>query len=508
MMAAFERSDFAMNVAALFDGLADTSHLPDVQVSGLALDSRRIGKGELFLACAGTATHGMHFIEQAIKQGAAAVAVEPTTESAGLELDKLAVPAFWVEHLHLLASEVAGRFYGLPSDDMALVGITGTNGKTSVSQFIAQAVSEQVPCGVVGTLGSGLFGELSQTGHTTPDAVSLQAQLAQMHDAGARHVAMEVSSHALDQGRVAGLRFTVAVYTNLTHEHLDYHGDMDSYADAKRRLLEMPGLKKAVINADDATGRRWLENLPQGVEPISYGLEGGEGEASAPTLFADSLVLDTAGLSMRVRSPWGEGQLQTGLMGRFNASNLLAALGALLALGYGFADALERLGRVATVAGRMERFAVPMLPLVVVDYAHTPDALAHVLTALREHTRGRLWCLFGCGGERDREKRPKMGQIAEALADSVVITDDNPRRENPINIIEDILRGIENPDAVYVNRDRAAAIAHAIGLGREGDVILVAGKGHETEQQIGELRLPFSDREEVARLLGLEVNGG
>jgi len=507
-MASLHRTPVSATVQALFSGLVDTSHLPDVAVSGLALDSRRIREGELFLACAGIATHGAHFIEQAIARGAAAVAVEPSPESAGLDLDACAVPAFWIERLHLLASEVAGRFYGDPSREMAVVGITGTNGKTSVCQFIAQAITEQAPCGVIGTLGSGLYGELGKTGHTTPDAVSVQAQLAQMREAGASHVAMEVSSHALDQGRVNGLHFDVAVFTNLSHEHLDYHGDMETYAGAKRRLLEMAGLKKAVVNIDDAAGRSWLLALPEGVEAISYGLEGGEGEGIAPTLFGDALVLDASGLSMRVHSPWGEGVVQTGLLGRFNASNLLAALGGLLALGYDFADALQRLGRVTTVPGRMERFSVPGKPLVVVDYAHTPDALAHVLSALREHTRRRLWCLFGCGGERDREKRPKMGQIAEVLADSVVITDDNPRRENPYSIIEDILRGIRKPDAIYVNPDRARAIAHTIGLGREGDVILVAGKGHETEQQIGDQFIPFSDRSEVARLLGLEVRGG
>lgn len=508
MMAAAHRHDEGVDLQMLFAGMADTAHLPDVRVTGLNLDSRRICPGELFLACSGTVRHGMHFIEQAIARGAAAVAVEPTEESAGLNLDAYPVPAFWIERLHLLASEVAGRFYGDPSQEMKLLGITGTNGKTSVSQFIAQAITDESPCGVVGTLGSGLYGRLSETGHTTPDAISLQEQLAQMADAGARHVAMEVSSHALDQGRVNGLHFDVAVYTNLSHEHLDYHGDMETYAAAKRRLLEMPGLKKAVINADDAIGRDWLANMPSGVEAISYGMAGGQGEVLAPTLFADELRLDATGLSMRVRSPWGEGRLQTGLLGRFNAANLLAALGALLALDIAFNDAIARLARVTTVPGRMERFAAPGRPLVVVDYAHTPDALENVLIALREHTQRRLWCVFGCGGERDREKRPKMGQIAEALADSVVITDDNPRRENPYNIIEDILAGIENPDAVYLNRDRAQAIAYAIGLGREDDVILVAGKGHETEQQIGEQRFPFSDRNEVASLLGLEVRNG
>jgi len=508
MMAALRTHDTGLSLQTLFAGLAMMEQLPELSVTGLSLDSRRIQPGDLFLACAGTAQHGMHFIEQAIENGAIAVALEPTAESESIDPNGYVVPVFWVEHLHYVASEVAGRFYGHPSHEMQVVGITGTNGKTSVSHFIAQAINVESPCGLVGTIGSGLYGELSSTGHTTPDAVTLQAELRRMCEAGARHVAMEVSSHALDQGRVSGVRFSVAVYTNLSHEHLDYHGDMLSYAGAKRQLLELPGLETAVINADDTTGREWLASMPEGVEAISYGLEGGEGEALSPRLFGEALQLDGEGLSMLIRSTLGQGELKTKLLGRFNASNLLAALGALIGLGYSFDSALARLSTVNTVPGRMERFYQPGKPLVVVDYAHTPDALSHVLQALREHTRRRLWCIFGCGGERDREKRPKMGQIAEALADSVVITDDNPRRENPFNIIEDIICGIENPDAVYVNRDRAHAIAHAIGLCREGDVIVVAGKGHETDQQIGDQRIPFSDRDEVASLLGLEVSHG
>lgn len=508
MMAAVKLRNNGYTLHDLFAGLVDIEHIPALTVSGLSLDSRKIQPGELFLACSGIAQHGMHYIDQAIERGAVAVALEPAPESEGVEPGRYPVPVFLVERLHLLASEVAGRFYDHPSNEMRVVGITGTNGKTSVSHFIAQAIAEKSPCGLIGTLGSGLYGELISTGHTTPDAVTLQAELRRMLDAGASNVAMEVSSHALDQGRVSGVRFEAAVYTNLSHEHLDYHGDMLSYAGAKRQLLEMPNLGCAVINADDEVGRQWLSDLPGGVEAISYGLQGGEGESLTPGLLGEDLKLDGEGLSLRVRSPLGEGMLQTGMLGRFNASNLLAALGALLALGFEFDDALDRLSRVRTVPGRMERFNAGGKPLVVVDFAHTPDALSHVLLALREHTRRRLWCIFGCGGERDREKRPLMGQIAEALADSVVITDDNPRRENPFNIIEDIIRGIEKPDAVYVNRDRAQAIAHAIRLCREGDVILVAGKGHETEQLIGGKILQYSDREVVAGLLGTEVAGG
>jgi len=508
MMAAMNLVPHGHDLQTLFAGFADLAHMPQMSVTGLALDSRQIVSGDLFLAFAGTVQHGVKFIDSAIDNGAVAVALEPGKETEGLNLEQYNVPVFWVERLHWVASEVAARFYGNPSEKLKVVGITGTNGKTSISQFIAQAISQDTTCGVVGTLGSGLYGKLDTTGHTTPDAVTLQRELAEMLDDGATHVAMEVSSHALDQGRVNGVCFDVAVYTNLSHEHLDYHGDMLSYAGAKRRLLEMAGLQQAVINADDAVGREWLAAMPEGVTATSYGLVGGEGESLKPVLFADALQLDGNGLAMRICTGDSCGELQTGLLGRFNASNLLAALGALLALGYEFNDAIARLGKVNTVAGRMEAFGGNGKPLVVVDYAHTPDALEHVLIALREHTARQLWCIFGCGGERDREKRPMMGKIAEQLADNVVITDDNPRRENPFSIIEDIICGIDNPDSVYINRERPQAIAHAIGMSREADVILVAGKGHETEQQIGEERIPYSDRDEVAALLGEEVRNG
>lgn len=508
MMAAIRQDNHGVELQQLFAGFADAASLPSLSVTGLTLDSRQVEPGWLFLACAGIRQHGVHFIEEAIVNGAVAVALEPAADTQGVEVDRFNVPVFQVERLHWVASKVAARFYGDPSRQMKVVGITGTNGKTSISQFIAQAVGHDAACGVIGTLGSGLYGQLDSTGHTTPDAVSLQRQLAQMRDAGAGQVAMEVSSHALDQGRVNGVHFDLAVFSNLSHEHLDYHGDMLSYAGAKRRLLEMPGLARAVINADDAIGREWLAAMPAGVEPVSYGLAGGEGERLKPDLFADELRLDARGLSMRISAGEQSAMLQTGLLGRFNASNLLAALGALLGLGYAFGDALQRLAGVTTVPGRMEAFGGGDRPLVVVDYAHTPDALEHVLQALREHTARQLWCIFGCGGERDREKRPMMGRIAERLADNVVITDDNPRREDPFNIIEDILRGIEHPDSIYISRNRSEAIAHAISLARAGDVILVAGKGHETEQRIGEQSIPYSDRREVASLLGVEVRHG
>ncbi len=495
-----------MALRSLFEGVVDGSSMPDMHISGMSLDSRTIRPGWLFLACAGTVRHGVRFIEQAIENGACAVALEPGDETNGIELTHYPVPVFMVERLHRQVSEVAGRFYGHPSKKLRLVGVTGTNGKTTVSQFIGQAISQSSRCGLIGTLGSGIVGSLHDTGHTTPDAVVMQAELAKMVDAGATYVVMEVSSHALDQGRVDAVDFDTAIFTNLSHDHLDYHGDMLSYAAAKRRLLEMPGLRHAVVNCDDEVGREWLANPPRGVEVVSYGLQAAS-QAQCPDIYASELQLVGSGMLIELHTPAGDGRLQSPLLGRFNAANLLAALGAMLALGFELDDALGRLGRLDTVPGRMERFGSEGQPMVVVDFAHTPDALEQVLKALREHTRGELWCIFGCGGERDREKRPVMGRIAEQFADRVIVTDDNPRRENAINIIEDITRAMNNPDAVYINRDRAVAIERTVSLAQAEDVILVAGKGHETEQVVGHERIPYSDRETVRRLLQEQAHG-
>ena len=499
--------DNGYSLITLFDGMG-VDGVPALSVCGLSQDSRRIRPGDLFLACVGHAEHGIKYIEQAIARGAVAVAVEPAQGLDELEQSAWTVPVFQVDGLGQLLSELAGRFYAHPSHEMCLIGVTGTNGKTSVSQFIAQVLNEKGPCGVIGTLGNGRFGQLKETANTTPDAISIQAELAVMRDAGVRHAVLEVSSHALVQGRVAALRFDVAVYTNLSHEHLDYHGDMAAYAEAKRRLMLMSELRHVVINVDDATGRKWLDSLPSNLSLWRYGLEGGSGKSLPHELYGADLVMSRHGLCMRVQDGDEQGMLQTGLLGRFNAANLLGAVTALRALGLPLEEILSGMAGVSTVPGRMEGFGGNGKALVVVDYAHTADALAKVLEALREHCEGRLWCVFGCGGERDREKRAQMGAIAEALADSVIVTDDNPRNEDPYEIIEHILSGMANPDAVYVNRERAVAIAHAIALSRPQDVILVAGKGHERTQLIAGRHLAFSDRDEAARLLGEEVRRG
>jgi UDP-N-acetylmuramoyl-L-alanyl-D-glutamate--2,6-diaminopimelate ligase len=394
-----------------------------------------------------------------------------------------------------LAGRLADRFHGEPSHALKVIGVTGTNGKTSVCHFLAQAFDAPgARCGVIGTLGNGLTGALEPATHTTPDALALHAGLARLRDAGATRVALEVSSHALDQERVAGVRFDTAVFTNLTHEHLDYHGDMAGYAAAKRRLFSQPGLRRAALNVDDPQGAAWRAGIDPSIEVLGFGFD------AAAELRGSDLRFDADGLTLEVRHGTAHATLRSPLLGRFNASNLLAALAVLRLAGLDLAEAVARLARVRTVPGRMERFARSDGPLAVVDYAHTPDALEAALAALREHCQGRLWCVFGCGGERDAAKRPLMGAAAEAGADRVIVTDDNPRHEDGAAIAAAIVAGLREPARVEVVRDRATAITRALHEAAPEDVVLVAGKGHETVQQIGDEARPFSDRALVRRL--------
>lgn len=472
----------------------------DCPVSDMTMDSRQVVEGSLFVAVKGRQVDGADYIDAAIEQGASAILREHTGDDTGVtplswktSATGQTIPVVSLKDLSRQLGALADRFYGSPSSSLFVVGITGTNGKTSCSQFVAQALSQDKPSGVIGTLGRGLYGQLEDSGHTTPDVIANHRWLAKMRDQGASSVVMEVSSHALDQGRVDQVRFDCAVFTNLSHEHLDYHGDMASYARVKQQLFHTPDLKTAVINRDDDYGRELEATLDKSVEVISYGMQ----PDHRPTLLAQDIRLLADGLQFRVESVYGSGEVRTQLLGRFNISNLLAALGALLAKGLAFADALGRLADVRTVSGRMETLGGNGQPLVVIDYAHTPDALQHVLEALREHARGTLWCIFGCGGERDRQKRSLMGKIAEVYADRVVVTNDNPRHENPVDIIEQILSGMSDSDRAYVERDRQKAIESVILGAETQDVILVAGKGHENYQQIGDERRPFSDMAEA-----------
>ena len=491
----------------LLEGIATVSAADDCAIKGVALDSRQLQPGYLFLACSGSVQRGHDYIAAAVAQGAVAVCYEVAEgETAFLSAQVNNVPLLAVRKLSQQAGLIAERFYGCPSRELFVVGITGTNGKTSCSQFLAHALnSEQRPCGVIGTLGNGLVDRLTPGSHTTPDAVTLHGLLAELREAGARSVTLEVSSHALDQGRVAGVSFAAAVFTNLSRDHLDYHGDMAAYGEAKLRLFHAPELRYAVVNGDDEFSKAILATLRAGVTAVSYGL-GTAMAADIPHVQGRVVQLSREGLVMTVHTPWGEGQLHSSLLGRFNASNLLAVLATLLVSGMPFAEALQHLTQVRPVSGRMECFGGDgHRPLVVVDYAHTPDALQQVLTALREHCSGKLWCVFGCGGDRDRGKRPLMGAVAAHLADRVIVSDDNPRSEDPARIVADILAGIDDKQAITVIHDRDAAIAAAIAQAGVDDVVLVAGKGHETTQQIGEKKLPFRDQAAVQRYLAEAV---
>ncbi len=496
-----------MPLSTLFAGLAELHANVDVAIKRIGTDSRDTRPGDLFCALSGTRAQGHDFITQAVTAGAAAVAWDKPSGMANPDADKLmqglrqGVPILAVENLRAKLGVIAARFYGEPSRALRIYGVTGTNGKTSCTQFIARALQPDTLCGVIGTLGNGWVDALQPGRHTTPDAVTVQALLAQMRGEGATAVAMEVSSHGLDQGRVNGVLFECAVFTNLSRDHLDYHPDMDAYGQAKARLFFMPGLRHAVINADDVFGRWLLSHVPATVNCVSYGLAG-ETHEPRPALYAEHVELQADGLRVRVNSPWGAGEINSRLLGRFNASNLLAVLGALLVTGMPFKQACARVQDLPTVPGRMERYGGAGQPLVVVDYAHTPDALQHVLQALREHCRGKLRCVFGCGGDRDRGKRPIMGRIAEAGADQVVLTNDNPRSEDPATITRDILAGMQKPQQVDVMHDRAAAIAATLRASSAGDVVLIAGKGHETVQIIGASQLEFNDGAHVLTLLG------
>lgn len=464
-----------------------------VLIRELTLDSRKVRPGDLFLAVPGLAQDGRAHIADAIARGASAVAYEAegaaVVSAKGAEL----VP---IKGLVGQLSAIAGRFYGEPSRALRLVGVTGTNGKTSVSQLVAQALDllgER--CGIVGTLGTGFYEALQSGRHTTPDPIAVQATLAELKHAGARAVAMEVSSHGLDQGRVAALDFDVAVFTNLSRDHLDYHGSMEAYGAAKAKLFSWPELKCRVINLDDEFGRQ-LATQSRESRLIGYSLE----DASA-YLFCREASFGDHGVQARLVTPQGEGLLRSPLLGRFNLSNLLAVVGALLGLGYPLDEILSVMPRLQGPVGRMQRFGGEGLPLVVVDYAHTPDALEKVLEALRPHVQGRLLCLFGCGGDRDRGKRPLMAQVAERLADVVLVTDDNPRTEDPAQIVAEIRAGFATPETVEFVHGRADAIARLIGKAQVGDVVVLAGKGHEDYQEIAGVRHPFSDLQETAKAL-------
>lgn len=488
------------SLSTLLQGIVEVPSVFDVTIHGLRTDSRQVTTGDAFVALPGATTTADHYVDDAIRAGAIVVIQDVVQATPCYEYrGALMVP---VTSLRQHLGRIADRFYEHPSRRLRVVGVTGTNGKTSVSHFIAQLLSAaDIPCGVLGTVGYGMPGNLTTATHTTPDVVEVNRALFTMARKGARAVAMEVSSHALDQGRIDGVNVTGAVFTNLTRDHLDYHGSMEAYGEAKAALFAREGLHFSVINVDDPFGRQLFEQTEGLCDRVRYSLHEAQTE-----LWLTRFVPSPAGFEAEVDGQWGAFSVSAPLMGSFNASNLLAAMAAVLSLGVPVDAVRKAVPVLEPPPGRLESFTGPAGVRVVVDYAHTTDALANALTALRPHTQGQLICVFGCGGDRDAGKRPEMAREAELGADRVIITDDNPRTESPEAIVQDILAGLERRDDVTVIHDRADAIRAAIDLARPGDVVLVAGKGHEAWQERNGKRTPFSDVAHVQEALGL--NGG
>ena len=468
-------------------------------VRGLSQDSRSLRAGDAFVALAGASTHGLKFAEQAVAANVAAILFEPPAP-AGLPLPSNVVA---VEGLREKLGRLADRFFDAPSKALTMAGVTGTNGKTSTVQLLAQALSLKDDVaggrvGTIGTLGAGLYGELVAGERTTPDVINVHRLLAQMRDAGARYVAMEVSSHALEQGRVDDVAFEIAVFTNLTRDHLDFHGTMQAYGAAKAELFAWPTLQSVVINLDDEFGASLFQGIAPDVRRIGVSARG---HAEA-TLKAEAVQLTPQGLHFDVVEGDARHAIVSSLLGRFNIDNLLAVAGTLRALGWTLAEVVAMLPRLSPVGGRMSRVGgTNGQPLLVVDYAHTPDALEQALASLRAHTPGRLTCVFGCGGDRDRGKRAQMAAITKRGADRVIVTDDNPRSESGDAIVADILAGFSESFCCEVERDRAKAITNALQGAGANDIILIAGKGHETYQEIAGIKHAFDDLAIASALL-------
>ncbi len=479
-----------MNLSHLLSEFA-LSPLPEIEIAHLVSDSRLVQKNDLFFALTGSQWDGTQFIDEAISKGACAIL-----------MDGKQVEIRWQDNVPLIAlpdlknqtATLAQKFYDYPAKKMRMIGVTGTSGKTSCTQFIAAILHHlNIPCGVIGTLGNGLYGHIQPGNLTTPDAITLQKTLAALVEQGAVITAMEVSSHSLDQGRVNGIEFDIGIFTNLSHDHLDYHKTMEKYGAAKKRLFNQSHY--AVINADDAFGFDLWESFKHKKRKnvLAYSVKNSHAD-----LYADEVSLSHSGIKAHVMTPWSDSTLNSILVGEFNLQNLLAVVAALGLLDIHLSSVMEGIKNLHPVAGRMQSLGGgDRLPLVIVDYAHKPDALEKVLIALRQECHGKLYCIFGCGGDRDRGKRPMMAKLAEQYADQVIVTDDNPRHENPADIVKEIMQGFVNVSHVLVEHDRAKAIQKTIQSAQKGDCILIAGKGAETYQLINDQKHPFSDVDHV-----------
>lgn len=495
-------------LSELLAGIVTIPAEQDVSVCGLDSDSRRLQAGAVYLACASQdgKRHGLDYLDQVISRGPSAILWESAENRSAPSLD---IPVLEVTGLTDHVSTLASRALGGPSQSMCVVGVTGTDGKTSVAHLLAQAMGLLgLRAGYIGTLGYGALSDLSESTHTTPDAVALQHWLASMKEQGVGHVAMEVSSHALDQGRVGAVAFNVAVLTNLGRDHLDYHGDLAAYHQAKKRLFKFDSLEAVIINADDEVGSVWLSDIANGVERVAFSLNQNlkKDQVNADRVVRAQLSADASGMCLDCSGDYGEFSIRTSLVGRFNASNLLAVAAVMLQQGFSVDSVADVASRLTAVPGRMEVVSgdVDHAATVIVDYAHTPQALEQALAALRDHLKeatGKLYCVFGCGGDRDKGKRPLMAAVAEKLADRIIVTDDNPRTESPKKIVSDIVAGFNSRAKSSVIHNRRKAIETVLSEAKPGDMVLIAGKGHEDYQLVGNERLDFDDRQVVRSIL-------
>jgi len=500
----------------LLEGFIDDALIDQcrgITVNAIVQDNRKARSGNLFIAHQGYNTHGLLYAQDAVAKGVTVILWDGDLENRNEILDSISnkVLCIQCDNLKHKVGSIASRYYEQPSLSLNVIGVTGTDGKTSIAHFLAQCLDAyDVHCGVLGTLGNGFINDLHPTGLTTVDALLVQKTLADIQQAGARHVVMEVSSHGLDQGRVNGVAFTTAVLSNMAADHLDYHGTVDNYAAAKRRLFYTPGLGSAVINLDDEFGRSLAKEVREHVCVWGYSLEK---DVSKYQDYADYFVNAQEikpfdrGTHLSVLTPGGEACFDIPLLGRFNVSNALAVLSTLLVSQFSLEHSISSLTAVRSVDGRVEIIAEDDKPVVVVDYAHTEQGLTAVGRSMRDHFKGKIWCVFGCGGDRDRSKRPLMAKAAESFADKVIVTTDNPRHEDPQSIIDEVVTGFSSMDNVEVILDRRQAIDVAISNAQPGDVVLLAGKGHETSQIVGDVHIAFDDRRVAREFLTARESG-
>ncbi|MGD9152355.1 MAG: UDP-N-acetylmuramoyl-L-alanyl-D-glutamate--2,6-diaminopimelate ligase [Gammaproteobacteria bacterium] len=487
------------NLQQLLQNIINLDTTPDINISGLTLDSREVKPDYLFFAYQGSSIDSKQFIDQAITNGAAVILCD-TNKLPSILTYKNNIPIIALPNLTEKIGQIAATFYDNPSKNMLSIGVTGTNGKTSISYLLTSALQKLgTHAGLIGTLGYGNPESLTPSNYTSPNPIMLQRILADFRQQNIHTVVMETSSHALDQNRFAGMDIKFGTFTNLTHDHLDYHKTVNKYAAAKRRLFTRNSIQNGIFNLDDPIGLKWFEQFKSNFAVYGYTLNSNKFD-NANIIAANNIQAQSNGINAEILSPWGHGKLISRLVGRFNLSNLLAIITNLCIMGYKLSDILSIIPELQPVPGRMQTIVGKNKPLVVVDFSHTPDALKQALQTLREHCHGKLFCMFGCGGDRDHKKRPKMAKIAEKLADHVIITNDNVRFEDPQQIVNDILEGINHPDKVIIELDRIKAIAYTIKQATPKDIVLLAGKGHEPYQIIGNKKLPFSDIEIVKNL--------